>query len=245
MISLSYFTPQNLIVQVLIQYSNIKFKWTQFWNNAYNTNILFKNIVDYFCYTKLYIKSKFYNKSIEPFSDQWIGMGTLLRDSNNDDVNKIFYYENYKSNLDLSEEEITSHFSGISNLSNQLFEGEIELLIIFKNNDKYLFRTFRRDSDKELFYSTNPSNVKFLTIEYTHPKMEKSIYLDFDKNIYLEENHILSSSFVRRFLGYQELPYHFDMDYKLKIMDNNINNFDIGSEEFIVLKKDEYKIIKS
>jgi hypothetical protein len=61
--------------------------------------------------------------------------------------------------------------------------------------------------------------------------------------MYIEGNHLLSSTFVLRLLKYQPEKFHFDMDYKLKIIDDDINMFELSSNQFIVLTDNTYRII--
>jgi hypothetical protein len=56
-------------------------------------------------------------------------------------------------------------------------------------------------------------------------------------------NEILSPTFVKRHLEYMNSSKNFDMTYVLKIMDNNLNNFELKSHEYIVLDKMEYKVV--
>ena len=65
-----------------------------------------------------------------------------------------------------------------------------------------------------------------------------------DRNAYVVGNEILSSTFVKRALEYMNDRKSFDMSYSLKIMDNNLDNVVLKSDEYIVLERDSYKIIK-
>jgi hypothetical protein len=73
--------------------------------------------------------------------------------------------------------------------------------------------------------------------------MENKINIEIDPLFYLDQNELFSSIFVLRCLEYQPLPYVFDSDYKLHIMDNEIKMFDLGSNEYIKLNKSGYTII--
>ena len=65
-----------------------------------------------------------------------------------------------------------------------------------------------------------------------------------DRNGYLIGNEILSSTFIKRALEYMNDRKSFDMTYSLKIMDNNLDTFVLKSDEYIVLERDSYKIMK-
>jgi hypothetical protein len=84
---------------------------------------------------------------------------------------------------------------------------------------------------------------QFLSILYSHPKMKNAIHIDLDTGIFLVGNEILSTAFVERYLMYQSQPYIFDANYKLEIMDNKIQMFDLTCSQYIVLTKNGYEIV--
>jgi hypothetical protein len=124
---------------------------------------------------------------------------------------------------------------------------DVETIVILKLNDKKLVRIFVKSLlepiKKNLFISNIPSKAKFLNIEYTHPNIKNSITLNVGQEYFIEGNELLSPSFVKRMLEYQNKSYYFDFNYKLKIVDNHINFFEIGSQEYILIEKENYKII--
>lgn len=101
------------------------------------------------------------------------------------------------------------------------------------------------DTVIDLFSLINfiPSNVSFLSIEYTSPMMKESIILQLPQNIYMVGTQILSAVFIARLLEYTigENDY-FDMDYRLNILDNNIQYISLLSNQYIELYENEYKI---
>lgn len=123
-----------------------------------------------------------------------------------------------------------------------------EWLLTMKTGDKYIYKICNRwnrccDEFSDEF-SDELSKVKFLSIEYFHPENAKSITIDMDRNGYVIGNEILSSTFVKRALEYMNDRKLFDMTYSLKIMDDNLENFVLKSDEYIVLERESYKIIK-
>ena len=150
---------------------------------------------------------------------------------------------------------------------------EFECIMILKIENKYIVRIINNRCDNYID-SEDQSKTHFLSVEYTNPKMNKSINIDIDKKYFIEGNQLLSPAFVLRCLEYQkgvlnnnsifninnlkeyfifnylfkllkiEEPYYFDMNYKLNIMDNNIHFLEINSNEYIVVEKDGYIIKK-
>jgi len=90
------------------------------------------------------------------------------------------------------------------------------------------------------------SEIRFLSIEYTHPEMRESIQLVLEKEWCIVGNELLGRIHILRMLEYQlsEGSYIFDDRYVLKIIDSNINVFDINSSQYIRLGSDNYEIIE-
>ena len=98
--------------------------------------------------------------------------------------------------------------------------------------------------EKTLDISLIPSNVSFITIEYSHSENSKySISLELPKSMFIVGNEILSACFVMRYLEHTVGAGVFDMNYTLNIMDNNINQFKMRNNQYCLLEKDSYKII--
>lgn len=141
----------------------------------------------------------------------------------------------------------------------------VESMVTMKYNDQMFYRIPYRN-DHQLNYNllklSNPNEpvsypegyepivfpaekcpVKFLSIEYTHPSMIRSIILEIDDGAYIKNNMILSPLFVLRLLDHQQQSYIFDMKYVLKIMDDNINAFTVTSDQYVLLEKSSYKVL--
>ena len=88
----------------------------------------------------------------------------------------------------------------------------------------------------------NKIKKPFLCVEYSHPKMDKKIYLDIDIGFFVENNELLSPMFVHRCLDYQKEFYIFDLDYKIHILDNMMKTFCIDRTSYILLTKNGYEI---
>jgi hypothetical protein len=59
----------------------------------------------------------------------------------------------------------------------------------------------------------------------------------------LINNEILSCSFVKRLLEYQAAYHHFDKNYTILLMDNNLRTVSLNFGEYIVLHKTYYTIM--
>jgi hypothetical protein len=88
-----------------------------------------------------------------------------------------------------------------------------------------------------------PSKVRFLNVSYTNPNMSNEILLEIPYNMFFVGNHLLSAVFVLRMLEYTVgSNVTFDTNYKLKIMDSNIQYFEMDSNEYLELEIDTYKL---
>jgi len=105
------------------------------------------------------------------------------------------------------------------------------------------FSNYCIPNDYYLYFSPFiQSNVYFLTVQYLHPKMTETIEIKIPESYYIVGNQLYSSIFVLRCLQYQSKMFVFDENYSLEILDNNITIFQLKSNEYISIEKDEYKI---
>lgn len=93
--------------------------------------------------------------------------------------------------------------------------------------------------------SKSKSTVRFLAVTYTHPDMgEHTIDLDVKSLYFVEKNEILSYTFISRLLEYQpDKSYVFDDRYVIRIIDGNIQTFELTSNQYVVLGGRDYQII--
>ena len=186
-----------------------------------------------------YINSYFIKNKIEPKYDIWCSSMVLHRKNNtyNLDEKYNYYYE---------EDSINNHAIAYI-ISSIFYNKEIEVinentLVIFKHKNKQIIRNhYFPEYDIANNYNFTPTPYRFITVQYI--KKDISITLDIIKSMYMVDNILFTPAFVLRCLLYQEEQFEFDMDYKLKIIDQNINMFELGSNQYILLEKDTYKIL--
>ena len=117
------------------------------------------------------------------------------------------------------------------------------LLLTAKIDKHYLYRTLPTGLTENKLFALTKSNVKFLSITYTHPSLEHAIHIDIPKNALICGNEILSAIFVLRYLEYQSMPYgQFDLDYTINIIDNYVNQLQIRSNQYVLLLDNKYTI---
>ena len=89
------------------------------------------------------------------------------------------------------------------------------------------------------------SEIRFLSIEYTHPDMIEPIQLVLEKEWCIVGNEVLGRIHILRLLEYQfcENDYIFDERYVVNIIDSNINMIHIYSTQYIRLDNEDYEVI--
>jgi hypothetical protein len=236
-------------INALMYYSIFSNKTRDYFMYFYKKYPFFKYVIDSKVYTIKYFVAKSINQKIEPFNTNWVNTSILsTRDRSRFSGEEHKLLEIYDFMNKLSIETIIEVFCSVSESAIGLMQTNKrygETMVTMKLEDVYYSRIF---TEKKPEYSVftcpaEPSKVKFLSIEYTHPYMKKGIVIEVDPGYYYDKNEILSALFVKRYLEHQPILYHFDKDYTINVMDSNINSFTISSNEYIVLGKNDYKIV--
>jgi len=113
-------------------------------------------------------------------------------------------------------------------------------LTMVKTQEMCLCRLY--SNDFVLSLDNTPVQKFFLQVLYTHPKMENNIEIIIPKSNYVKNNEILSFSYIERYLKYQEMSYIFDNEYKIKIIDKDLENLELNHNDYIVLYEKEYTV---
>ncbi len=91
-------------------------------------------------------------------------------------------------------------------------------------------------------YDLEKSTVRFLSVEYTVPQSTSGVSLKIPVEMCLKGNELFSHAFVRRLLEYQPEPFEFDFNYRLKVMDGEVNEFELNNTQYIVLGETGYEV---
>lgn len=122
-----------------------------------------------------------------------------------------------------------------------------ENLFIVRDEDKTIFKSYPLYKTVEsIIWEILPefSNIEFVFVEYYHPRMFNTIEFPINHNEYVVGNHLLSQAYVLRRLELLNLYYIFDSEYEIRFMDHNVDDMIITSDQYIEIKKDNYKIRK-
>lgn len=87
------------------------------------------------------------------------------------------------------------------------------------------------------------SNVKFYTVEYWHPSLTEPVLINLHKHKFAVGSSILGNVFIYRYLQHvfgNRVP--FDLKYKLVVMNEQFEMFEMDSSQSIYLEENEYKL---
>lgn len=253
---------QNVVIYVTDIYMNINpqhmspvlFEKIQIYilNFGFNIYIWYlKNVEKYIMVKTPIIK--------EPLSLEWIDICSLLyvgdkyklvntniiNNKNVEDEYLAFYksfYSNYNYSDDSSDFVTKEHVFIAKKKDNQYickvcFPGHVKCIA----SDELNIESSNLEVEET---DVEENKVSFLYIEYVHSKMmDTPIPLPFPNGLLQPLNELFTPAFILRQLQTQTNYYYFDMDYKITILDNNLNTFDLKSHQYILLHKNTYEII--
>lgn len=170
----------------------------------------------------------------EPDADRWVSACSLLIDSNNYSEVYQLIANPYDS---FTYEQATSFANG--NVRSGDSAG-VDSIIVVKNVDRYsvkLYPAINSESDTTIYSFQEPflSSHGIMSCTYSHPKMSREISIDIADlcDFFVVGNQLFSPVFVRRLLEYQEDDFVFDMDYKIVIIDNNVNIITLDRTKYL------------
>jgi hypothetical protein len=211
-------------------------------------------INEYSWYFICLIHSILINTRLEPKENHWISIAPLYKLSGNQELNDNYLLEEHVNLLpcvdyistDLKNEDLLLHMNEWIDATQNLFEdqGIKEILILLKFGKQYVYRICRKGMSHLQYLLFESSGMRFLSIEYSYPGINKPIFIDVDKYAYFVDNEILSPAFIKRFFDHN-IGIDKDVfrsEYVLKIMDNNLNNFEITNQQYILLQTNSYAI---
>lgn len=237
-------------VRALVFYSNVSSQTYKFCKKLYRNYPLVKDTVDRSIYVKDTVLAFLQSYKIEPYDQNWLCTASLTNNTSPlyaDDPCQ--YTDTYDIIFDTDDQHyIIREFKHSSNTLNCLFKESnniCEFMVTLKYNSSYIYRIINKHyQDEDIELPAVASNVKFISIEYTNPSQPQSIFIDLDKSVYMVGNEILSPIFIKRYLSYQPFAYHFDYDYRVNIIDGDLNTITLKSNQHILLHADKYEIIE-
>ena len=236
----------NIATFMIKWYSFIEMNVTHYIKTIYAYEPI-KIIADKMYYFSHIVKSKMINYHIDPIDIFWTSIVYADFDYKNNNYKYIDYYPYIQFEPSQSDN-LLEAYNILYDIGNYKLSTTVEYsqiyqcLTLLKYYDKCVSRICSLTNSKTHLNLTS-STVRFLSIVYSHPKLKYTINLNIDNMYYLVDNEILSSLFILRLLNHQQLPFEFDKEYKLEVMDDNVNIINLMHDNYILLKEDKYEVI--
>jgi hypothetical protein len=238
-----------IIVNTFLLGCKLSNRLNDYYNNIYNENIHIRTAVYYIKNMYCFLTSQ----KIEPSTCPWMSNSWIV--TNDKSVtDRYSLVEKYKINFD----ELFICLFRTSTTLYDLINGYFKIFCdvnIKQDTSIFILKVLNEDNDKCYFVyrgdkpipaiSFKQSSAKFLSIEYKHPEMNKSIELKLDDSWFYAGNELFTPTFVLRALKYQSQSFFFDMNYKISIMDNNIHIINFGSDQYILLTEEGYELVEN
>jgi len=213
----------------IILYGTISSKLYLNTRRLYDTNVVFRYLTNTYFNIFNGVRFMLYPRKVESEGD-WIHTVELIKNRHTGTYTlKEYKYDTTSVELDELYNNILIY--GKTTIGNSA--------AIMKIDGLYIVRNVLTDYSELV---TTRSNVRFLTVEYTHPEMSVSIYLETPRNYFVVGNELFSSAFVLRCLEYQSERYIFDEKYVVNVVDNDIKPFSLKSDQYVVIGMDGYEV---
>jgi hypothetical protein len=244
----------DIFIKIAICLVKIKAKMEMLFGNLYNTYPFVRECSDRSVYAINFATAKAKGYAIEPYGNNWISISTIeetnkqLLMGDQYVYSEKYHFINPESNTSLAVNDFykqcMDHTCDIA--KSRCKVNVLETLVTMKVFDKYLHAAYFNvvnAANSEYVLPTVAGRNQFLSVEYTHPHMKSGIVIDIPDNMYCNTSCLLTPVFIQRYLAHQDKVYFFDMNYVIKIMDTNINTFNIKSNQYIKLSERSYSVI--
>ena len=240
---------QSLILSAILFWSKIQVNSYVYLKHFYDQNELIRVPVDFAVWTYETIEIMNIRHRLEPTSSKWLSVCSSARLIRGAHIGKtpFTYFESYnKMNSEIGLDDITDSFemamenNAAITAENSEFRDE-DTLVIMKWDG--LYKVTRAESKtRPLSFDFAKSKVRFLSVEYSVPLSKTTVSLKIPGEMLIQGNELFSHAFVRRMLEYQSEAFVFDFNYRLKLMDGDINEVVLNNTQYIVLGETEYEV---
>ena len=219
------------------------------YKQLYDSRPLFRYFINNTLYGIKYVLAIANNQKIEPMQPNWICNSMMMyRDSNKfigDSHYCVEIYDFLKSVDNASDSYSSAALSmdSIIKSSKIVQEGMVTMKIDNKYSNIIYYKNKTVDINDLIDLPTTASNISFLSIKYTHPIMKSEVFIDLPKSYYYVNNEILSALFIKRHLEHQHVNYHFDDDYVVEIIDNDVQTIELRRNQYILLHESTYTVV--
>ena len=238
---------ENIVLQGVLLYNKGVTIVTECLNNIYRNNEDIHITVDFFYNIYLSIYGNLNNIKVEYFGNYWLYTSTMYLDGSKNTYKLVENYQHihFNKNEDISNMVIHNILKPFSNENQEDISNiEIKNYYMLKYNKSYLCAHNKRRLFDIWNSDMNITHNPFFEIEY-HDK-NYNVSIDIPKSYFIVGNEILSSIFLKRSFEYSVMPdnFIFTNNYTIKITDDNLNEFELKNNEYILLNEKGYSIQK-
>jgi hypothetical protein len=258
-------TQTNLIEPFLIEmvfwYNRKTIEWKNTMTTLYTSDPIIQTVSDVvytiFAFIRVAVETLYFQAThlrIEP-SGNWLSLVGLIEHPSLADTNYRYnFVEKYEDMVSDDTDTTSDNASALleayySRAVNTMISDKHikEILLTIKDTDAHLVRTCIDIAiqHRPCAIPFQKSNVEFLCIEYTHPKLSSPITITIPATYFVVGNELLSMAFIQRFLEYQSLfvTYYFDEEYVVNVMDQDIQQYQLRRNNYIVLEEDTIRVV--
>lgn len=247
---------ENIALQSILLYNKGFTFVTECLNTIYKNNEDIHITVDFFYNLYLSVYGNLNNVKVEPFGNYWFLLSTMYLDRR-ENIYKLDRSENiYK----LVENYQHIHFNKNEDISNMVIHNmlkpyskensedtsniDIKNFYMLKYNNLYLCTHNKRRLFDIWNSEMNSISNPFFEVEYHDNYCHVTI--DIPKSYFIVGNEILSSIFLKRWFDYTIMSdeFVFTNNYTIKITDDNLDEFELTNNEYILLNQNGYSIQK-
>jgi hypothetical protein len=240
---------QSIAVSCILFIGRMQANGYFFLKHLYDRNELIRFPTDFVLWTYETIELMNIRHRQEPTSTRWLNVCSSSRLTRGAYIGKtpFTFAESYNKMNDLSEKEDMIQAFEVALDNNGEFAQENkeyianDTIVVMKFNGAYKVSRATHPV-KSQTYDLVKSKVRFLSVEYNVPQSTTSLSLKIPVEMSIQGNELFSHAFVRRLLEYQPDSVEFDFNYRLKIMDSDVNEIELNNTQYIVLGETSYEV---
>jgi len=218
---LDYYSSTLVLLEDQYTYSYNKYNWFKF-----GIDRIFRYKRDFINYV--------YDIKVYPDHD-WYNMINIIHLSE-----KFEYHEHYSKIEKVHNEQ--SYMKQMRGFYSSLYDNKNKnsVCLMSKFNNMYCVQhtpVYLKNND--IF---EKSEISILSVTYSHPSMEEKIDISLPDTILYCHNQLFNFAFVYHCLQYQDKPYVFDEQYRIEIMDSNVDTKIIVYDQYLHVYKEELKV---
>jgi hypothetical protein len=240
---------QTIALYSIIFIGRIQAKAYLFAKHLYDQNEIIRVPADFILWSYETIEMMNIRHRQEPTSSRWLNVCSSTRLNRGAHIGKTPYNfsESYNNMNDLIDKddmirtfEIALETNAEVNTENKAYMDD-DTIVIMKWDG--LYKISRATTPlKPQTYDLEKSKVRFLSVEYTVSRDSVRLSLTVPTEMCVQGNELFSHAFVRRLLEYQPEPFEFDFNYRLTIMDGDVNEFELNNKQYIILSETGYEL---